>query len=267
MVLKRRVRELIESLTNTHIFRTLPHGVDLFYDIKSRLPQYRAEVIFDVGANVGQSAEEFLRWFPESRMYCFEPVGSNFARLQDRLRGYTNVHCFRIALGASKSWGQILLQGDPCMYSLKHIPEELPISRDAQIENVEIQTLAGFCRNMGIEKIALLKIDTEGYDLEVLRGAGEILDKGCVDVVEVEAGMHPRNSRHIPIEELKRYFESRGYFLFGIYEQVDEWTTGEPHLRRSIPVFVSEHMREMNSDVAGLMPTIAAPNRRIPPSP
>lgn len=44
----------------------------------------------------------------------------------------------------------------------------------------------------------------------------------------------------MPIEELKAYLEGKGYYLFGVYEQMPEWPTREPHLRRSNLVFVSE---------------------------
>jgi hypothetical protein len=43
----------------------------------------------------------------------------------------------------------------------------------------------------------------------------------------------------VPIEILKRHLEDRAYSLFGIYEQVPEWTLNKPHLRRANAVFVS----------------------------
>lgn len=235
-----------ESAAQAQIPRALPHGAELFQDIKRLLPNFQAKVIFDVGANAGQSTEEFLKWFPESRIYCFEPVSSTFARLQATVTPFSNVECFQMAMGAAQGVGQMPLQGSPLMYTLKHIPEEPPIAEDTPIEDVKIETIAHFCQGAGIERISLLKIDTEGYDLEVLRGAANMLDEGSIDMLEVEAGMHPMNPRHVPLEELKKYFESKKYFLFGFYEQMYEWTTGEPHLRRANPIFISAHVREMN---------------------
>jgi len=235
-----------EASAQAQISRTLPHGAELFQDINRLLPNFQAEVVFDVGANTGQSTEEFLKWFPESRIYCFEPVSSTFASLQETVRPFSRVECFQLAMGAAQGVGRIPLQGSPLMYTLKHIPEEPPIAVDAQIENVRIETIADFCHGAGIERISLLKIDTEGYDLEVLKGAENMLDEGSIDVLEVEAGMHPLNPRHVPLEEFKQYLESKKYFLFGMYEQMHEWTTGEPHLRRLNPVFISAHVREMN---------------------
>jgi len=193
MFFKGRLKGVIETLTNTHILRTLPHGVDLFYDIKRRLPKYQAVVVFDVGANIGLSAEAVLKWWPGTQIYCFEPVSSNFAALQKRLNRHDNVHCFQLALGASKTRGHMCVEGNPAMYSLIDDRQELLTSWGVQTEEVGIDTLANFCDNTNIERISFLKIDTEGYDLEVLKGAGDMLDRGYIDIIEIEAGMNPRN--------------------------------------------------------------------------
>lgn len=60
-----------------------------------------------------------------------------------------------------------------------------------------------------------------------------------IDLVEVEAGMNASDHRHISFEFLKEFLVSHRYYLFGIYEQVEEWSTGEPHLRRANLVFIS----------------------------
>jgi hypothetical protein len=109
----------------------------------------------------------------------------------------------------------------------------------APAEPVDIVTLDAFCVARGIDRISFLKVDTEGGDLDVLRGAERLLAEQRIDVVQVEAGMNPGNERHVPFETLKAYLESHHYHLYGIYEQVGEWPLGEPQLRRTNPVFIS----------------------------
>lgn len=58
--------------------------------------------------------------------------------------------------------------------------------------------------------------------------------------------MSPSNARHVPMESLKPYLESFGYALFGLYEQVHEWPRGEPHLRRTNLIFISQQLIENN---------------------
>ena len=82
MSLKSKVKMLIERLTDTHIYRELPRGIDFIQDIANSLPRYRVDIVFDVGANVGQSAKIYLARFPRSHIYCFEPVINTFHNLQ-----------------------------------------------------------------------------------------------------------------------------------------------------------------------------------------
>lgn len=239
MSIKSQIKKLVENLTDTHIYRLLPRGINLFEDIKNQLPMYHANVVFDVGANVGQSVRNYLNWFPRSQIYCFEPVGATFQRLIENTKNNERVRCFQLAFGASKGKGRMVLQGHPDSFFLLTPLREIAVSNDSKTEEVDIETIDEFCYTRSISHISYLKIDTEGGDLEVLRGAGIMLNENRIDLVEVEAGMNCRNKWHIPFEALKEYLESKEYFLFGIYEQVPEFLTKEPHLRRANPVFIS----------------------------
>lgn len=246
MAIKRQMKKLIENLTGTHIYKILPRGVDLFQDISNLLPTLHVDIVFDVGANVGQSAEMYLGWFPNAQIYCFEPVTETFRQLQEKARNHGRIHCYQLAFGASKKKGEMILQGPSEMFFLQDPARRVLVDGAAMREEVRIEALDEFCDGIGINQISYLKIDTEGWDLEVLRGAERMLDEKRVDLLEVEAGMNCTNERHVPFDDLKRYLEPKSYFLFGIYEQVEEWPTNEPHLRRANPVFISRHTIEAN---------------------
>ena len=252
MTIKKRVKNLIENITYTYILRGFPRGVNVIHDIKKYLPRYRGNVIFDVGANIGQLAEYFLRYFSESQVYCFEPIMSTFNDLYNNFGNKGNVHCFHLALGAFNGKGRMVLKGSSDKFFLSSQPEELFKHNNADIEVVDIERLDDFCRLKDIKQINYLKIDTEGHDLEVLKGAQLMLNQSRIELIELEAGMNYKNSRHVPLEDLKRFLEASGYLIFGIYDQVQEWPTGEPHLRRVNPVFISQGLVEANkqSEVA-----------------
>ncbi len=247
MTIKGKIKEFIENLTGTHIYRVLPHGIDLFQDISNQLPKLHVNTVFDVGANVGQSAKAYMSGFPNSHIYCFEPVKDTFNQLKDNLKNNDHIHFFQLAFGAFKEKGEMVLQGSSDVFFLLSLSsKEVLVNGDKNIEEVRIETLDEFCCARGINHISYLKIDTEGGDLDVLKGAGNMLRENAIDIVEVEAGMNVNNKRHVPFEYLKKYLEPKGYFLFGIYEQVKEWPTKEPHLRRINPVFISERIIEEN---------------------
>lgn len=246
MTIKEIVKNIVEKVTGTTIYRTLPIGVDNFSDIALRLPNLALNSIFDVGANIGQSAINYHNLFPNSRIYCFEPVKETFKKLEKNLINHTQTTCYNIALGASKGEAQMVLEGSSDMFFLLNPSSSFSKKIESKLETVTIETIDEFCTNSKIDRISYLKIDTEGGDLEVLKGAKKMLNEQVIDLIEVEAAMNCKNERHVQFEHFKQYLESNKYYLFGIYEQVTEWPTSEPHLRRSNLVFISEKIIKLN---------------------
>jgi FkbM family methyltransferase len=240
MRLHKKIKKIVQRTTGLYILEELPHGVEISHDIAQRLPHHRVEVVFDVGANIGQSAKRYSKYFPGAIIYSFEPVPAVFARMQERVRRFDRIRCFNVGLGASA--GKVAMAVD------ERSTMSQMVGADATGERVlvDVTTLDEFCAVQAVERIDILKIDTEGLDLDVLRGARQLLAEQRIGIVEVEAGMHGGNTRHVPFEVLKAYLEASGYSLFGIYEQISEWPTGEPHLRRTNPAFVSQRLIERN---------------------
>ena len=239
-----KLRRLIERVTQTRIYRKPPRGIDLAYDLAHALPGYRVQTVFDVGANVGQSAQDYLEKFPVARIYSFEPVRSTFQQLEANLKGEDRVRCFQLAFGASPQQGTMVLQGESVMFFLSEASRPLSEAQNAVTEQVQVATLDEFCRQHQLERISYIKIDTEGGDMNVLKGAEHLLAEQRIDLMQLEAGMNSHNTWHVALETLKQHLESRNYFLFGVYEQVHEWPAKEPHLRRANPVFISRRMIE-----------------------
>lgn len=240
-----RIKQLAERLTGGRLYSEwqIPRGVDLFRDIATDLKNLRVEMVFDVGANVGQSALAFLAGFPAATIDCFEPAEATYRTLQVALEPHKRARAHRLALGTSPGRALLLREGNSSTFRLLARGEK--VSAEA-VEEVEIATLDTFCASYNIARIDYLKIDTEGADLHVLQGATRMLGSHAIGLVQVEAGMNPRNTLHVPLEAFKAFLEPRGYFLFALYEQWPETPTKRPHLRRTNPVFVSERVIEAN---------------------
>ncbi|MGP0101307.1 MAG: FkbM family methyltransferase [Solirubrobacteraceae bacterium] len=221
-----------------------PRGYSVSFDLRDSVPALAPAVIFDVGANVGQSAELFLRAYPAAKIYCFEPVAASFHALRETLAekgGQVELH--QLAMGAERGQARIATSGTGTCATMM-----TPTTAGyQQSEEIRVDTLDTFCSDAGITRIDYLKIDTEGNDLNVLRGAEHLLGDGGATVVEVEAGMHPENRLHVPLEDLKAHLQEYGYRCFGIYEPVAEWTTGEPFLRRVNAVFIAPSLYNSGS--------------------
>lgn len=243
--MKRRLREWVEGLSGTRIFRRLPLGIDEFVDIKAAFPRHPFACFVDVGANVGQTARQIRRHFPHAEIHAIEPIADTFSRLRENTRDM-GIKVHQLALGAAN--GEVEVAGplsgvDSVMNSLAARNPAAPAGASSTTaECVAVRTLETFCEESGITGIDYLKIDTEGFDLEVLKGAGAWIDEQRIPLVMAEVSMNPTNAFHVPFEVVKRHMEDRGYVVFALYEQTQEWKSKQPVLRRANVMFVSRRM-------------------------
>lgn len=213
-------------------------GMSVGFDIKRSMLEHPA-VIFDVGAHHGESLHEFTNWFPRAHVYCFEPGAEAYAALRKRARRNPRVTCIKAALGDAVGEGTLFVRRSTDNSSLKNYASEHPLEDLQSAELVHVSTIDNFCATEGIDQIDLLKVDTEGLDLNVLSGGSAMFDRCGIGIVQVEAGINPENKKHVPFKEFNDFFMKYGYSLFGIYDQAMERTTCRPVLRRCNAVFVS----------------------------
>lgn len=163
------------------------YGIDPIVDVarladKFHIPITRA---FDVGANVGQTAAALHEAFPAAEILCFEPVQATYRQLQTAVAGNTQVRTFNLALSDAAGEAVMHTYDSSLLSSLE--PNALfTQNREARTETCRTETLDTFCAEQGIDAIGLLKIDTEGHDLSVLRGATAMLAAGKIGFVLTE---------------------------------------------------------------------------------
>jgi FkbM family methyltransferase len=158
--------------------------LSVFKLVKSDTP-----LLFDVGGHVGEYTVEFLKRFPLGRSCIFEPSASHVALLRQRLAGRPEVKIFPVGLGTES--GQMPLYKDQNISGLASLSqrrlEYLGIKMD-QVETVTISTVDTIVEETGLTTIDLLKIDVEGHDLAVLRGASNAMERGIVKLAQFEFG-------------------------------------------------------------------------------
>jgi FkbM family methyltransferase len=217
----------IEKWLDCRIYRySLPRGVDLAYDARKHLTREGPHVVFDVGANVGQSIARFKEWFPSARIYSFEPVASTYAELQKRTRHLQGVHLYQLAMGGETGDRFINTNDDP----LSSINSFVRQVKKGAGEMVQQDTLDRFCAATGIRGIDLLKIDVEGYELDVLNGCKELLQAGKVKFLYIETALRDDETYFVPFASLDAALRPLGYEVFGIYEQQPDIKRRRDHL-------------------------------------
>lgn len=159
--------------------------------LKGRLPLSVTPIVFDVGANVGDYAmlAADVLGFGMS-LHCFEPSTSAFAELRRRIGPQTH-DTFAHPFGLSDASRTAPLHTDALGSGMASVhPRRLAhFGRALAVEErATFRRLDDVCRELGVSRIDLLKLDVEGHELAVLRGTGDMLTSGAIGMIQWEMG-------------------------------------------------------------------------------
>lgn len=193
-------------------------------DLAARLAG-RKPVIVDVGANKGDTVARFIETFPTAEVWALEPHPDTFAGMAQRFAGSPRVRPRRLALSSRAGTSTMHSYTNAAINALSPIAqgaEELidgSVVASAAVE-VELQSLRQFCANEGLEQIDILKLDTQGHELEILQGERELLRSGKVRFILVELLFSPLYATQARAGEVIGLLESCGFKLFDFYDFV-----------------------------------------------
>ncbi|MBB5030469.1 FkbM family methyltransferase [Prosthecobacter vanneervenii] len=182
-------------------------------------------LLIDVGANAGQTISMFKRVFDQPVIHAFEP---NKTLVETRLaKDYG--HNKNIVLNAAG------LGAEPGVLKLNHFEKDQmcsflpldngqlnPYAGEAVVSSSEVPvwTLDQYAHKHSLGEIDLLKIDTQGYDLQVLLGAEGLLAAGRVNFIMLEINFIPLYVGQPEFFELDSFLSKRGYALVDLYEKI-----------------------------------------------
>jgi FkbM family methyltransferase len=169
--------------------------------------------VADVGANVG-----YYTWLaasmvgPSGRVLAFEPGPYAFDRLQRVIRenGVGSVETFNIALGDRSCRGTLYVPH----YSVgNYNPSLTPYLSDMERVEVSIERLDTVLRNLAVHRIDLMKVDVEGHELGVFRGAERAISEKRIRAILVEFNEGYQKGAGGSCAELERWFSENRFVL------------------------------------------------------
>jgi FkbM family methyltransferase len=190
--------------------------VDWLLDARRALGGGDPRLVLDVGANVGQTTRLVKHRFPRAVVHAFEPIGSTFEALQAGVGSLPGVTCHRLAL--SDRSGSLSIQTLPKDPRNSLTSTVLHDAKGLVQETVTLVRLDAFLAERGIQGVDILKTDTEGHEMEVLRGSEETLRRGDVKCVYVEVTFNKANRHHTLFDRVSEMLLPLGFRFAGLYE-------------------------------------------------
>ncbi len=223
---KRIVREFASKFFDVDIVSRTNFGSEILRDIRKILPEHKAQVVFDIGANTGDTTIEFAKVFKEASIYSFEPDHATFETLNTRVRPYQpRVKTYNFGFGSATgskdltinkvSGGNSFLEISPTISEFAQGAWTEPVGK----VSAEIRTLDEFCSENEISRIDLVKIDTQGFELEILRGGQHVITPARTNMIHIEVLFVELYKNQVFFDEVYRELLGRGFRFVGLYNR------------------------------------------------
>jgi FkbM family methyltransferase len=224
--MKNLIKEILRK--NGIIVRRYPE-IDVVRRMKL-VSNHNIDTLFDIGANAGQYASLMREYGFKGKIISFEPLKSAFEELKKTSIKDNNWLINNYALGNENTISMINVAGNSYSSSiLNMLPSHLKVAPESKYvtqEKIEIKKLDSifysFCNN---EDKVMIKIDTQGYEKNVLDGANESLNN--IKIIQLEMSIIPLYENEMIFVDMINYLDNKGFQLFSLENGYFDSTTGK----------------------------------------
>ena len=191
--------------------------------------QFSINKLFDVGANIGQYSQYMREIGFNKKIISFEPLKTAYQTLAEVASKDNNWIVNNYALGNENAESMINVSGNSFSSSiLNMLPEHInraPESKYIAKEKIEIKKLDSVFNNYYVEgDNVMLKIDTQGYEKNVILGAGNVLNK--ISIIQLEMSVIGLYENETSFIEMINFLDSKGFELFSLENGFSDSKTG-----------------------------------------
>jgi FkbM family methyltransferase len=213
------------------------------FDDQVKILDRSGSVVFDIGAHFGDTILTYERLFPSATIWAFEPFPESFKILSQKFGNNPRIKLQQIALADSTGARTFFSNVDSSTNSLLKVPPNVhfydlqgkDMMETRGTVQVQVSTLDEFCAKNNIEKIDALKIDVQGAELLVFRGATDLLRRKAISTIYTEVLFAEHYENQAWFCDLWKFFQDNGYVLFGIY---DIWRSSTGYISFGNAMFV-----------------------------
>jgi FkbM family methyltransferase len=200
-------------------------GLDANTDIQRIFGKRPLRVIFDVGAHLGETTQTYFHKFPQAMIYSFEPSPEAFMTLRQAVAEWNRVEPVQKGMDARCGTRKFFLNKFGATNSFLPALAVLPtpqigsLMENVGVVEVTITTLDDFCAERNIQTIDLLKLDVQGFELEVLHGGRGLLEDERIPLIYTEVSFETHYAGQTTFSQLHPKLTQWGFELVDIYGQ------------------------------------------------
>lgn len=195
-----------------------------FHSISRNLRNCKVSTVLDIGANVGQFGIDIRRYGFQGQIVSYEPVKISFDKLSKVAKKYEPWKTFQLGLGALESEYIINVSGNSGLSSsllqmnelhLENFPDSATVfQQDVNISTIDTQLDVLDLRPQDI----LLKVDVQGFESEVLKGAGQSLSK--IPLCYLEVSIVPLYEGELPFLTILNQLSEHGHEVIEVFRGI-----------------------------------------------
>lgn len=215
-----RIHKLLHAAGSRSGRRALKLGVAASIEHSSAFREVEYRTVVDIGANVGQFALFARERYPKANIFSFEPLEDCWSTFNTIFQHDPNVQLLRYGIGPANTSAAMNVtnaKDSSSMLAPATTQAEVFGTKVSTTKKVELRRLANVLRADQVVSPALLKIDVQGFELDVLRGCEELLSS--FETVYVEASYVELYERQALVGEVIDFLRQRGFEFRGVFNQ------------------------------------------------
>ena len=227
----KKTYKILSNKFNIYInkFLSLAQKKVSFDDIYKKEIKKSKPLIFDVGASNGESITRFKRIFPEATIHSFEPIYESCKLLKTKYEDSKDIIINNFGLGSKKGRESFYLNYKQNTSSFLKINQNsdwakirssqrnIDVSEfSKELKNIPLETIDNYTFQNNINQIDLLKIDTQGFEDQVLSGSKKSIELNKIRFIETEIILSDVYEKKLSFYDIEKHFENTSFELIAI---------------------------------------------------
>jgi len=214
------MKKILKNITRKYGYDIIRYRPDKmgrypYYDM-AKFIKIDKPMIFDIGANIGQTIENFRNVFPKAHINSFEPSPATFELLKNNVSKMENVKIWNYGIGANNGLMTLFENSHSTMSSFLKLGES-GWGKVIRKTNIQVISIDQFCIDQNIDKIDIIKSDTQGFELEIFKGAEKMMKENKIGVLYFEVTFSEMYDDLPKLGDIYNFLNERGFSLASIY--------------------------------------------------